>query len=215
MKLKLKHPSFVRATPFQNNQHTLFHCEVTPMASPVMPWMSVFLFKLILHPTALSGPTVLTPIVSRNHPGVQADTHTLTMNIEPKELSAAHGRPHAPRFPKARESAVLPPMSAVSAAISTRPPLMLNIVGECREVLAIRRAGGLTVLYSRLSTHSRGLNTALRGGCVTRSGRLIRLRFVGFQNSGAIDSRLDNRSAFRHSRALQFLAYLSFGTRYT
>jgi hypothetical protein len=47
------------------------------------------------------------------------------MKIEPKELIAAHGKPQAPRLPKAIDSAVEPPITAVSAAISTKPPLNL------------------------------------------------------------------------------------------
>jgi hypothetical protein len=50
--------------------------------------------------------------------------HALTMKIDPKELIAAHGKPQAPRLPSAINSAVDPPITAVSAAISTRPPLM-------------------------------------------------------------------------------------------
>jgi hypothetical protein len=93
-----------------------------------MPTASATLFvplnarsRFRLSPTAASQLGVRTPRVSLSQLGVAAAMQAFIRNKEPNALKVAHGRPTAPLLPRIKDSAVVEPMRAVSAAISTRP----------------------------------------------------------------------------------------------
>lgn len=81
------------------------------------------LFKFKERPTAAYGFRLLTPRVSRNHPGVMVAIPALTMDAAPKMVIVAHAKQADPLLPSAKDGVEVDPINEVSAAISIRPLL--------------------------------------------------------------------------------------------
>jgi hypothetical protein len=84
------------------------------------------LFKFKERPTAASVSGLLTPKVSRNHPGVMVAIPALTMDAAPKMVIVAQTKPAGPLLPSAKDGVEVDPINEVSAAISIRPLLKPN-----------------------------------------------------------------------------------------
>ena len=101
-----------------------------------------------LSPTAASQFGFRTPRVSLSQLGVAAAMQARIRNKDPNALKDAHGRPAAPLLPRIKESAVVEPMRAVRAAISTRPlPRVAAFAGGFIDIENARR--GRTVRCGR------------------------------------------------------------------
>lgn len=92
----------------------------TPAATPKIGLVEVAIF-LERRPVMLSETPVDSPSASRSHSGVLAVIHPRRTRGIPKQDIVAQGRPAAPLLPNISDSAVVPPMIVVRAAISTRP----------------------------------------------------------------------------------------------
>src|SRR5277367_4721830 len=105
---------------------TIWISHWTAFAGSPRPRYLKLLFRSSDNPTTASDFALLTPTLSRSHPGVAVAVNSVTIDIAPNIVIVAQTRPAGPLSPSARDCAAADPTRDVKAATSIRPLPRLN-----------------------------------------------------------------------------------------